>query len=262
MHVRKFKLYFYAAFFLVFGFPEVIKAQDSTTKDSLLQTAGEYFSKAEEKKALDIYLKTLELEKDNFEALWHTSLLYARIGFRMDSEEQKEKYYQKAFKFAEQTLEEYHNKGHAHFVYAVANGRISDISKTQVRVEKSHIIKEHAEKAVEMIPDYAPAWHLLGIWNSEISNVGSAQKLAAGVFSKGLPEGASNSKAEEYIQKAIELDPDQTLRFKLDLARHYNRAGETEKAIQALEEIIDIEPQNEIDEWNLERAKELLEELS
>ncbi|MBD3616849.1 MAG: hypothetical protein HUJ22_09775 [Gracilimonas sp.] len=262
MLARRFKLYFYAAFFLFLGFPEGIKAQDSITKDSLLQTAGEYFSGAREKEALDTYLKILELEKNNFEALWHTSLLYARIGFRKDAREQKEEYYQKAFEYAEQTLEEYPDKGHAHFVYAVANGRISDISRTQVRIEKSHIIKKHAEKTLEMIPDYAPAWHLLGIWNSEISNVGSAQKMAAGVFSKGLPEGASNSKAEEYILKAIELDPDQTLRFKLDLARHYNRAGETEKAIQILEEIIDIKPQNEIDEWNLERARELLEELS
>lgn len=262
MHVRKFKLYFCAAFFLVLGLSEVIKAQDSTTKDSLLQTAGEYFGEAKEKKALDTYLKILELEENNFEALWHVSLLYARIGFRFDSQDQKEDYYHKAFEFAEQTLKKYPDKGHAHFVYALANGRISDISDTQVRIEKSHIIKKHAEKAVKMIPDYAPVWHLLGIWHSEVANVGSAQKLAAGVFSQGLPEGASNSKAEQYIQKALELNPDQALRFKLDLARHYRRAGETEKAIQTLEAIIGIKPQNEIDEWNLERSRELLEELS
>ena len=63
------------------------------------------------------------------------------------------------------------------------------------------------------------------------------------------------------MQKAIRLDPDQPLRYKLDLARHYERAGENAKATQTLKEVLKITPENYIDDWNLGQARELLSSL-
>ncbi|MBO6584513.1 MAG: tetratricopeptide repeat protein [Gracilimonas sp.] len=239
-----------------------IQAQQSAHPDSLLQKAHSYFNQSLEQQALAAYLDVLKADGDNFEALWHTSLIYARVGYRYDSEQEMMENYQKALTYAEKTLELYPDEGYAHFVYAVANGRISDLSDSQTRIKKSHVVKKHAQKAVELLPNYAPAWHLLGLWHSKIANVGSARQFAAGLFSDGLPEGASNQKAVEYMQKAIRLQPEQTLRYKLDLARHYERAGENNKAIQTLKEIVQIAPKNDIDKWNLERARDLLKKLS
>ncbi|MDR9415798.1 MAG: hypothetical protein RI564_05910 [Gracilimonas sp.] len=236
-----------------------VRAQSE--KNKLLDKASKNFSQSNETEALESYLEVLKFDKDNFEALWHISLLYARIGYRFESEQKMRTYYQRSLDYAEEVLNKYPEEGKAHFVYAVANGRISDISGSGERVEKSHVIKKHAEKAVDMMPDYAPAWHLLGLWHSKVANVGSAQKLAAGVFSKGLPKGATNQKAVEYIQKAMDLEPEQMLRFKLDLARHYQRSGEHKKAIAVLEEVITMDANNDIDKWNLQRASELLSDL-
>ncbi|MDZ7807633.1 MAG: hypothetical protein U5K71_11020 [Gracilimonas sp.] len=152
----------------------------------------------------------------------------------MDSETEKKDYYKKSLEYAEKTLNLYPDMGYTHFVYAIAQGRISDISDNNTRIEKSHIIKKHVDKAVKILPDYARPGFCSGVWHSEIANVGSAQEFAAGVFSKGLPKGASNAKAEEYIKKAIELRPEKVIRFKLDLARHYDRSGQKQKAIQTL----------------------------
>lgn len=239
-----------------------IQAQQSAHPDSLLQKAHSYFNQSLEQQALAAYLDVLKTDSDNFEALWHTSLIYARVGYRYDSEEEMMVNYQKALTYAEKTLKLYPDEGYAHFVYAVANGRISDLSDSQTRIKKSHVVKKHAQKAVELLPNYAPAWHLLGLWHSKIANVGSARQFAAGLLSDGLPEGASNQKAVEYMQKAIRLQPEQTLRYKLDLARHYERAEENNKAIQTLKEIVQITPKNDIDRWNLERARDLLKKLS
>ncbi|MEQ8525088.1 tetratricopeptide repeat protein [Gracilimonas sp.] len=235
--------------------------QTLSNADSISQKAAEYFYESEEKKSLQNYLKVLEIEPDNFEALWHTSLLYARVGYRYESEAEMIENYQKALSYAEKTLKLYPDEGYSHFVYAVSNGRISDVSDSQTRIKKSHLVKKHAEKAVQLLPEYAPAWHLLGLWHSKIANVGSARQFAAGLFSEGLPEGASNQKAVEYMQKAIRIQPEQTLRYKLDLARHYERAGQNTKAIQTLKEIVQIAPNNDIDRWNLERARDLLQKL-
>lgn len=244
-----------------FGLLEYAHARPQVDTDSLLSEAKQLFDEAREKEALNTYLEVLEKDENNFEALWHSSLLHARIGFRLDNKDEMMERYQKALEYAEKTMEYYPGKGHSHFVYAIAHGRISDLSDNKTRIEKSHIVKEHAEKAVEKIPEYAPAWILLGVWHSEVANINSARKLAAGVVSEGIPDGASNEKAEEYIKKALELDPAQAIRFKLDLGRHYLRTGETEKAVQALQEVLELEPQNEIDEWNLERAGKILEEI-
>lgn len=253
---------FCLALILSLGIPDLVKAQNSITADSIASKAADYFKEAKEEEALQSYLKVLEKDPEHFDALWHTALLYARIGFRMGSQKEKENYYKRSLNFAEKTLELYPDKGYSHFVYAVAQGRISDISGSDTRIQKSYIVKEHADKAVELLPDYGPAWHLLGIWNSEIANIGSAQRFAAGIFSKGIPEGASNKKAEEYIKKALELKPDQAIRFKFDLARHYDRSGQKQKAIDTLKQVLQESPQNQIDEWNLQRAKKLLQDLS
>lgn len=242
--------------------PDLAKAQDTPATDSLASKAAAYFEEAEEEEALETYLNVLDKEPEHFEALWHTALLHARIGFRMDSKKEMENYYKRSLEIAEKTLELYPDSGYSHFVYALTQGRMSDISGSSTRIKKSHIVKEHADKAVELLPNYGPAWHLLGIWNSEVANIGSAQRFAAGVFSKGLPDGASNEKAEEYIKKALELKPEQVIRFKLDLARHYDRSGQKQKALSTLREVVQEDPRNEIDEWNLQRAKKLLEEIS
>lgn len=248
---------------IIWGFfsPAPLKAQAPVATDSLLLTANQFFNEGNERKALEFYQKVLDKDTLNYAALWHTSLLYSRLGFRMDDKEKQKKYYHHALKVAEKTLNAYPDSGYTHFVYAVAHGRISDISETKERIRISHIVKEHTLKATEMMPDYAPAWLLLGVWNSEVANISRAQELAASVVSKGIPEDASNEKAVEYINKAIELNPDNKIRYKLDLARHYKRTGEHDKAIKELQETLKVNPGNEIDRWNLERARELLAEL-
>tara|TARA_R110002049_G_scaffold58835_1_gene159569 strand:- start:259 stop:1047 length:789 start_codon:yes stop_codon:yes gene_type:complete len=261
MNIYLFKRAFYFLFVFSSLFTLSLQAQSTNAVDSLLQLANQQFDNGNEKQALRNYKEVLETDSLNFKSLWRTSLLYSRIGFRIEDNEEKKDYYQQAMKYAERTINKYPDKGFSHFVYAVANGRISDISDTKERIRRSHIIKKHTDKAIELLPEYAPAWLLLGVWHSEVANITTAQRLAAKFISEGIPVGASNEKAEEYIKKAIELDPEEKIRYQLDLGRHYKRIGEDEKAAQILEKVLEIEPKNEIDKWNLNRAREILEEL-
>lgn len=248
--------------FLCLGFAQMAQSQNAASKDSLLEEASRLFDLTREEESLDTYLKVLEIDEDNFEALWRTSLLYARIGYRMDNEKEMMENYKTALRYAKKALEKKPDSGYSHFVNAVAHGRISDLSKSKVRIKKSHLVKKHAQKAIELIPEFAPAWHVYALWHSKVANVGSAQKMAAGVFSKGIPKGASNEKAEEYTVKAMEMDPKNELRYKLDLARHFRRAGQTQKAIQILEEVLQHEPNTDVDQWNLDRAQQILQKIS
>lgn len=249
---------------LVFLASATLNSTPDTTSNGeisdLLQKAEERFEHKEEQDALEIYLDILEHDSEHFEALWNASLNYSRVGFRFDDEDRQKEYFKEAIDLAEKAVELYPDRGKSHYVKAVAVGRMADVAGTRERISSAHTIRESIEKAVELNPDYAPAWHLFGVWHSEVANVGRAEKIAARFISKGIPEGASDETAEEYLNKAIELNPDHML-FRLDLARHYLRSAQDEKAIPVLKKILEMEPDLKDDPEYLEEAEELLADL-
>lgn len=228
--------------------------------EELIERAEEKVENHQEEKALELYQKVLEVDSGHYEALWNTSLLTSRKYHRMDDEDAKLEGYKRALEIAEKTVDLYPGKGHSHYVYAVALGRYNELEGTRDMIEASHDIKEHIEKASELIPDYAPVWHLYGVWHSDIATASSAEEMAAGLVSEGLPDGAEEDKAEKYLKKSIEMMPE-TILFRLDLAKHYIEIDKKEKAIEVLDEAVSMAPEMMGDVENREEAKELLSEI-
>jgi len=255
------KVYFacFPGLFLLFVMAEVAIAQANGSIEQLTDTAKEKFDQGDEREALDIYEEVLEKDPANFEALWNASLLYAREGYRMENVEDQERKYRMALDLAEKAIEEHPEKGHSYYVYSVAKGRMTEVMGSRDRIRAAHEIRDSIEKASQMIPDYAPVWHLYGVWHSDVSNVGRAERWAARFISRGLPK-ASNAKAEEYLKKAIELD-EASILFRLDLARHYLQTGEDGQAKQMLEEIVLMDPKTKDDPDKIEEARTMLNGL-
>ncbi|MCH8550227.1 MAG: tetratricopeptide repeat protein [Balneolaceae bacterium] len=236
------------------------QSADSDEIDSLLEQAEERFEDHDDEGSLELYLRVLDKDDENLEALWNAAIIKVRIGFRQDDERDQGDYYQRAFELAEKALHLYPEDGHANYAWAAAQGRMTDLIGTRDRIRAAHEIEEKVSKAAEKIPDYAPVWHIWGVWHSEVANVSRAERTAARFISGGLPDGSSE-KAEEYLKKAIELDGENIL-FRLDLARHYLEIGENGQAKELLEKIIEMEPKSKDDPGKLEEAEELLNEFS
>lgn len=234
-------------------------ARDGEPVDSLLQKAEEQVDSFNEKDAIETYKKVLEKEPKNFEALWNISVLHSTVGYRSEDEETQEEYYNKALEFAEKAVEEYPDKGYSYYAMAVAKGRISKLKGNKERIKLSHDVQENIKKAVDMIPDHSLSWHLYGVWQSEVANVGRAERFAANFISEGIPD-ASNEKAEEYLKKAMELNPDNIL-IRYDLAMHYVRSDQEEQAIPVLEELLTIEPELKDGKRHMDEAEKLLNDL-
>lgn len=231
----------------------------STSKDDLIKEAGEKFEAGDEERALQLYEEVLEMDPEHFEALWNASIMHAREGYRKEDESDQEEWFQKAVDLAEKAVEYHPEKGHSHYALAVAKGRLSVLKGTRDRISVAHEIRDHLQKASEYEPEFAPIWHLWGVWHSDVANISSAERAAASLISEGIPD-ADNETAEEYLKKAIELDSEHIL-FRLDLARHYLEIGEAEKAKETLQKLLDLEPQTKDDPGKLNEAKELLEDL-
>lgn len=241
---------------------ELVHTAIQSDVESLLEQAEQYMDDLDEQAALDTYLQILEKDPSHYEALWNASLLHSTIGFRYDSDEQQKEYFERAEELAQKGVDAYPDKGHPYYVMAVAKGRMAEVVGTNRRIELAHKVEEYVKKALDLMPEHAPSWHLYGVWQSEIANVSRAERFAARFISAGLPDG-SNENAEEYLKKAIDLEPESII-IRLDLAMHFKRAGESSKAVPVLEELLslDLEPQTKDDPDHLERARSMLEDLS
>ncbi len=232
---------------------------DST--EGILEKASDYFDTGDETEALRLYLSVLEAEPENYKALWNTSFIYTRLGRQQSTYEKQKEYYEIARTFARLTLDAHQDKPRSHYVYGVSSlGLADDMPNSSERIELLHKIKEYGEKAISMDPDYAPSWHLMGLWHSNIANISRRNRLAAKLIYGSLPDGATNEKAVEHFKTAINLDPTVII-FKLDLAQHYQEQGEREKAIPLLESILKMQAVSTYNQLNMKEAKERYNQL-
>lgn len=224
----------------VFAILAIASVQVTDIND-LIMKAEEHMALMNEDEALETYLQILELDPVQYQALWNASLLYASVGYRYEDDHMKKMYFERAVEHAEKAVQAHPDRGHPYYVMAVAKGRMTDIANMRSRIRLAYTVEENVKKSLEIMPDYAPSWHLYGVWHSEVANVGRAERLAARFISRGLPEG-SNQKAEKYLKKAAELDPESIL-IRLDLARHFIRSGQKSNAVNTLEQLFESDPQ-------------------
>ncbi|MCC5913886.1 MAG: hypothetical protein JJU46_05880 [Balneolaceae bacterium] len=228
---------------------------------SQLNEARKHFEKGDEEKALEIYLSILEKAPNNYEALWNTSFIYTRKARRQIEYSSQEAIYRTALAYARLCLQSHPDKPRSHYVVAVASaGLADDMPNSSERFKLIWDMKEYAYRALEMDREYAPAWHLAGLWHSKLANVSRAERMAARLIYGSLPDGASNIKAEEYLKRAISMDQNVIL-FKLDLAQHYQETGQKNKAVEVLEKVLVMEAVSQNDFFDLKEARERYEQL-
>ena len=225
-----------------------------------LAHADSLFDNYQEKESLAAYNEVLDENPNNLSALWHASLLYSRIGNRLDDDDEMKMYYNNAKDLAQRALAVDSTSADANFVMAVAMGRMALIVGSRERVAASRDIKKYADRALEADSTNAGAWHVLGRWNYEISNLNFAERLAANVLFGGIPEGASTEKAVEYINKAIALNPKFVLYY-YDLAKAYEELGEDEQAVEACKTGLEKSTLLPGDEIIHEDCRELIDDL-
>lgn len=254
-------IYLIISVILMLPMSSLAQSQSETEVDSLQTIAEEKFNEGDEKESLNFYKEILSRDSTHYDALWNASLINSRLGYQLEDDEKERQleFYNEALDLADRAIEHHGDKGHSYYVKAVALGRWSELQDTDTRIKTSHEIKKNVEKAAEMIPDYAPVWHLYGVFHSDVANISGAEKFAANLISEGVPDG-SNEKAEEYLKKAINMMPESIL-FRLDLAKHYLKVDEEESAREILNEISDMDVELPNEGQLKEEAANILEDL-
>ncbi|HTQ30330.1 MAG TPA: hypothetical protein VMI53_03895 [Opitutaceae bacterium] len=102
---------------------------------------------------------------------------------------------------------------------AISYGKLSLCSDTRTEIRDSRLVKEYAERALALDPNYDWAYHVLGRWNYELASLGATRRFFAKLIYGGLPP-ASSTEAVRLLRRAVELAP-KTVSHHVDLGFAY-----------------------------------------
>ncbi len=228
--------------------------------ETRLNRAFELSENFQDEEALAAFKSALELEPDNYDALWNIVMLHTAIGHRQTRSSAEEAHYDEAFEYAKILREAHPEQAGAFFAYAAAVGRKAQSVGARERIRMSTEIRENAEKAVELDPEYSRAWNVLGNWHHRAANLSRLERLAANALFGGAPEGASNESARAAFERAIELDPHFILYYH-DKAEFLITIGEKDEARRVLQKGLEQDIHTSDDERWKSNMREMLRKL-
>jgi len=230
-------------------------AQDVT---ALLKEAQQLESSFKDNEALQKYIEVLKHQSNNLTALCKVSELYSLLGKRQTTKEKQKEYYRTAKTYAQKALQVNANSSDANFVMSAAMGRIAMVSSGDDKIKAIKDIKAFAEKSIQLDPNNFKAYHVLGKWHYEVSDLNSFEKWLVKITYEALPK-ASLDESIMYYEKSRQLNPGFALNY-LELARAWNRKGNRKKAVELLEAMMKLPNTFSDDPKIKEQGKELLKE--
>jgi tetratricopeptide (TPR) repeat protein len=211
----------------------------------LIKEADRLEAIPDEKAAFNKFKVVLKYQPDNLYALTKCSELCSRIGHREKETRIRDVYYEAAIQYAKTALQLYPQSDEANVVMGIAIGRTVLVKSGKEKIAGVKDIKRYAENALKVNPNNFKAWHILGKWNYEVSNLNLMERAATKLFYGGLPNASIDGAIFAY-EKARILKPTFLLNY-LELARSYKRKGETKKAVALLKTLLPLPSQTEDD---------------
>jgi tetratricopeptide (TPR) repeat protein len=174
--------------------------------------------------ALAHYEAALALDSTAYEANWRAAITLLDEGEQIpDSVKSPERdsLYARAERLARRAVAADSLGADGHFALAAAVGRASLTMGKKERIRRARVIRDEAQRAIELNPRQDGAYHILGRWNAEIMRLSGLSRffakrlLGAGVFGEASWEGAVSN-----MERAVALDPGR-LYHRLELAEIY-----------------------------------------
>ena len=244
---------FFSLLFIIIFAGSKVFAQDYT---ALIKEADRLEAIPNEKAALEKFKEVLKVQPTSLYALAKCSELSCRVGGREKSSQVRDSYYATAQVYAKTALRLYPNSDEANVAMAFSIAKTLMLKSGKEKVTAVKELKSYGDKAVDQNPRNFKAWHVLGKWNYEVSNLNAFERTAVKIIYGGLPAASLNNSIM-YYEKAKSLAPNFTLNY-LELAKAYHKNDDDTKAFTQLNHLLTIKNQTEDDSRIKEEARTLL----
>lgn len=203
--------------------------------NSLLKEADRLEDIPNETAALNKLKEVLKVQPANVYALSKSSELCSRIGSRESNAANRDAWFKAALGYANKAIATSPLNDQANVSMAMILGKSTLTKSGKEKLKNARVIKNHLDVALKTNPSNYLAWHILGRWNYEISNVTAMERAGAKIFYGGVPHGTLKN-AIMYFEKAKSLQPLFILNY-VSLANAYHRDGQVDKAVALLKTV-------------------------
>ncbi len=228
--------------------------------DELYAKAYKLKTEYKYKEAFPLFQVLLKSDSNNVNYLQYASYCYSKYGFYYGAENQKINYYKTAEYLAKKAIQLDSKSADAHYVYAMALGRINENASSKQKVANSKLIKNEVDLAIQLNPKHAGAYHILGRWNRTVAGFGAIEKMMINSFFGGVPPGGSYDDAVKCFTTCIQLEPKFML-HQYELAQTYfDMEKEVEAKIWA-QKVVGMTPSSDDDIKAKKDAEVLLKKI-
>jgi len=218
-------------------------AQNTTT---LLQQAEQMERQLKEAEASNLYQAVLLQDPRNVQALCKLAELQSILGEKATDKKSKQLYFETSYSFAKRAWLADSNRVEPNYVMAMASGKMTDFESDNKKVVGYvRDIKDYAERAIKINPNYGKAQYVLGKWHYEMYMLSGFKKAAVKLMYGGLPSGDPDI-AIACMEKCRTLEPYFVSNY-LDLGRAYKEVRKPTEAIDVLTKLQKLPNRNSAD---------------
>ena len=212
---------------------------------TFIENGDSYYDRYQNTLALREYGMAYQICPDNFDALVKLTRAYDDCGEDLKGIKpgenrpvEAEEYFQNAVKYSEILLQKFPEKLETYFLLALSYGNLSRYKDGKEKVELARYIEEYAKKAIEVDPNFAPAYVVLGIYYREVASLNGLKKAIANGLMGGLITGTFEE-SEKSLNKALKLSP-QSPFVHFELGRTYEEMNRIDIAIEHYKQVIEL----------------------
>lgn len=227
------------------------------SNDELYAKAYKLKTEYKYKEAFPMFQTLVKSDSSNVNYLQFASYCYSKYGFYyVTGEAEKIKYYKTAEMLAKKAIKINETSADAHYVYAMALGRINENASSKQKIANAKLIKGQVDRAIALNPKLAGAYHILGRWHRTVAGFSAIEKAMINSFYGGVPPGGSYDDAVKAFMAAVAIEP-KYMSHQFELAQTFADMDKDVEAKLWAEKALTITPSNDDDI----KAKKDLEEL-
>lgn len=236
-----------------------LRAASATDVTQLLSEARAAEAKLDSRRALDLFLAADQAKPNDATILQKIARQYSDLVIDLTTDEERRRYAQTALDYSLRAVALEPKNPENVLSLAVSHGKLAVYSDTRTKIKYSRLVKEEAERALALNPDYAWAHHVLGRWHYEVASLSGATRFFVRLIYGGLPP-ASTAEAVEQLARAVALDPTE-LAHQLELGFALAADGQKEKARAQFQKGLALPSREKHDETAKARARSALASL-
>lgn len=230
---------------------------------------GEVLYQSDQIKTAQGQIKEIDFLKTHLDDCGESSTITRRLALRLlelgdtnyddvgvDLEQDKREIFEEALVLSRKALKQDTTEHLNYEQMSMAYAAIISVSRLKGKAVLADSVRLYAEKAVEINPKNDRAYHILGRWHFEVSQLSWFLRKLSKLIFRTSPEG-SFQLAIEYFNKALELDNIPVHRYWLGMA--YLRSGNEEEAVVHFRQVLELENVQHNDDYFKREAQRLIE---